>query len=49
MGNSTSKKHSKDITGKELKLGNRYRYYGRNGKLEKCRTLKKRNIMIKIL
>jgi hypothetical protein len=42
MGNITTKEHPKDITGKELKVGNRYRYYGRNGKLEKCRTLKKK-------
>jgi len=40
MGNSSSKEHPKDISASQLKVGNRYRYYGRNGKLDRCRTLK---------
>jgi hypothetical protein len=41
MGNTGSREENpKDISARELKVGSRYRYYGRYGKLEKCRTLK---------
>jgi hypothetical protein len=41
MGNTESKtENPKDISARQLKVGSRYRYYGRHGKLEKCRTLK---------
>jgi hypothetical protein len=41
MGNTESKiENPKDISARQLKVGSRYRYYGRHGNLEKCRTLK---------
>jgi hypothetical protein len=41
MGNTGSRaENPKDISARELKVGSRYRYYDRYGKLEKCRTLK---------
>lgn len=41
MGNTVStSENPKDISARQLKVGSRYRYPGRYGKMEKCRTLK---------
>lgn len=41
MGNTGSRaENPNDISARQLKVGSRYRYPGRYGKMEKCRTLK---------
>jgi len=40
MGNTESIENPDDITARELKVGSKYQYYERNGKLGHCRTLK---------